>query len=437
MAGAGGAGDGERRPLELLPFPALRFDEDRVGDLAAVTCPPYDVVGREGIARWESAHPYNVVRLVLPRDDAGDDAHEHAARELRAWRRAGVLVRDVRPALYVYEQRLGSALTRGLVGAVSLHEPGEGVVLPHEDVFPGPVADRTALMAATEAQLEPILLTYEGDGPASDVVDRVAAGPADIDTHTADGARHRVWRVTTDADLRTIAEDLRARQALVADGHHRYAAYLALRASRGSTGDDGSTEARTSAGSTGVDHGLALLVDAHRHPLQLAPIHRSVAGITAPDAWLRARPAFHDVYRLRAGEDPLTVLSTARREGPAFAVGDGSAWCLLSRPEPDLLARCLPAERSPAWRGLDASIAHDLVLRRLWGVDDSDPRVDFHHDRAEAVDRARRTGGVALLLAPPPLASVLAVAAAGERMPRKSTSFGPKPRTGLLMRLLG
>jgi uncharacterized protein (DUF1015 family) len=41
-----------------------------------------------------------------------------------------------------------------------------------------------------------------------------------------------------------------------------------------------------------------------------------------------------------------------------------------------------------------------------------------------------------LLLAPPRLEEVLAIAGQGERLPRKSTSFGPKPRTGVLMRLL-
>jgi uncharacterized protein (DUF1015 family) len=31
---------------------------------------------------------------------------------------------------------------------------------------------------------------------------------------------------------------------------------------------------------------------------------------------------------------------------------------------------------------------------------------------------------------------VVELAAAGHRMPRKSTSFGPKPRTGILLRSL-
>jgi uncharacterized protein (DUF1015 family) len=50
------------------------------------------------------------------------------------------------------------------------------------------------------------------------------------------------------------------------------------------------------------------------------------------------------------------------------------------------------------------------------------------------VEAARQTGGCALLLNPTPVGDVAAVAAAGDRMPRKSTLFVPKPATGLLIR---
>jgi uncharacterized protein (DUF1015 family) len=33
--------------------------------------------------------------------------------------------------------------------------------------------------------------------------------------------------------------------------------------------------------------------------------------------------------------------------------------------------------------------------------------------------------------------AVIRIAAHGERVPRKSTSFGPKPRTGLVLRTFG
>ena len=47
-----------------------------------------------------------------------------------------------------------------------------------------------------------------------------------------------------------------------------------------------------------------------------------------------------------------------------------------------------------------------------------------------AVDR--RTADVALLLNPTRLEDVLEIARAGERMPRKSTHFYPKPVSGLV-----
>ena len=60
--------------------------------------------------------------------------------------------------------------------------------------------------------------------------------------------------------------------------------------------------------------------------------------------------------------------------------------------------------------------------------------VSYHHDAGAALRAAVRGGGLAVLLAPVTVESVLDLAADGVRMPRKSTSFGPKPRTGLVLR---
>ena len=167
-----------------------------------MTCPPYDVIGDGGIATWEAADPYNVVRLILPRGSPHGDRYEHAARDLNDWLARGVLRVDSEPALYVYEHSGNAGTAVGLVGAISLHDPADNVVLAHEDVLPGPVADRTELMAATRAQLEPILLTYGGGGPASAAVDAAPLTEPIIATKTADGAQHRIWRLISPPPLR-------------------------------------------------------------------------------------------------------------------------------------------------------------------------------------------------------------------------------------------
>jgi uncharacterized protein (DUF1015 family) len=411
--------------LRLAPIRALRYSAEVVSDLAAVTCPPYDVIGEGGISTWEAADPYNVVRLILPRASPQANRYEHAARDLHGWLAEGVLEVDSEPALYVYEHTGDAGTALGLVGAVSLHDPAENVVLAHEDVFPGPVADRTELMAATGAQLEPILLTYGGSGVASAAVDAALLTEPVIAAETTDGAKHRIWRLTDPATMAEVETDLADRQALIADGHHRYAAYRAMR-DRAVRPDHRAA----------AESGLAMLVDADRHPLRLGSIHRSVAGFPLPEAAAAAARGFHAVVLLPSETEPVHALAEAGQAGPTFVLSDGQQSALLRDPIQAWVDAKLPAGRSRTWRSLDAIIACEYLLPRLFGVDDADPRVAYHHDAREALDRARRLRGVALLLNPATHDDVLAVAAAGERMPRKSTSFGPKPRTGLLMRLL-
>lgn len=401
-----------RPPLRLTPFRATTYAPGT--DLAAVVCPPYDVIG-DRLAAFEAQDPHNIVHLTLPRPGPGDgDRYTVAARSLAAWRESGVLVRDSAPALYVYEHVTPGGAAIGLVGGVGI----DGPVLPHENTFPGPVADRAALMSATRMQLEPILLTYDGGGAASDVVDRTAA-TAPMLEFTVAGQVHRLWRVAEPDALAAIAADLAGRTALIADGHHRFAAYRAVQAADTAL--------------AGADHGLALLVDAARHPLELRGIHRSVGGLSFEDAAAAAAKGF-DVVPLAADDDPTTVLGS--EQGTAFVIGAGPRLALLRSPRPSVLEDAVAADRPEGWRELDAGVLVDVLLAHLWGLDDSDPRVTYHHDGDEALRSAERDAGVAVLTRPPALANVLALAARGERMPRKSTSFGPKPWTGLLMREL-
>jgi hypothetical protein len=107
----------------------------------------------------------------------------------------------------------------------------------------------------------------------------------------------------------------------------------------------------------------------------------------------------------------------------------------LSEPTPAVLDD-IPAEAPPAWRGLDVVLAHHGLFTGLWRRRDDPESVLIAHSVAEALRLARERNGVAVLLRAPSPADVAAVARAGARMPRKSTLFVPKPRTGLVLRPL-
>jgi uncharacterized protein (DUF1015 family) len=425
--------------LSLEPFRAVRYSPERVSGLAEVTSPPYDVIGTAAVGRLLAADPHNVVRLILPRSASGqsggepaqsDGGYADAATTLKEWQADGVLTQDGEPALYAYEQRDagGQVLQRGLIGGLRLSPPGEGVVLPHEDVMPGPVAGRLALMEAVRANLEPIFLMYDGaPGAAVRLVDAAAGSrPPLLDVATEDGLTHRVWAITDPAELGAIAADLAPRRAVIADGHHRYAAYLELQSRMRAAG----------AGRGPWDQGLALLVDSAVYPPRIDAIHRVIPGLSPDFALTAARQGFR-VRPLPGGLDAgLSELAQAGRHGPAFLVGSGENLHLLTDPDPAQLAAAMPEGRTPHWRGLPAAIMQQLLIGRLWGIRDDESTVRVvHHDAAAAARAAAEAGGTAVICNPVRAADVAQVAADGERVPRKSTSFGPKPRTGLLMRI--
>ena len=450
--------------LVLAPFRGIRYARDRVSGIANVTSPPYDVINGGILDQLRAADPHNVVRLILPGQDA--DASKAAAGLLREWLSAGVLIRDRMAALYIYEQRLPvlpgqdgtSCLQRGIIGLVRLGSPESAGILPHENVMPGLVAGRRELMAATQANLEPIFLIYDG-GQFPDATDTVAMPTATevmdgvtderaplVSITTEDGITHRLWRLGDPGEQAAIAADLSGRRALIADGHHRYAAYLQLQ-----------SEMRAAGLGTGPwDYGLAFLVDSAAYPPRLGAIHRVLPGLPPDRAAELAKAAF-TVQDLPAGlslDDARLRLAEAGREGPAFLLAGGPVFRLLSHPDPVQLAGSMPAGTSAPWQGLAASVMQQLLLGRVWGVTDSEQDVLIDHDAADAVwavtgdatatDIAERgagaapaAGGTAVICNPASFEAVIGIAAHGERVPRNSTSFGPKPRTGLVLRTFG
>jgi uncharacterized protein (DUF1015 family) len=428
--------------LRLLPFRAVRYRASDT-ELAALTAPPYDVIDEDERRALEASDPHNVVRLILPRDPsettepaAGQataprdshppsDRYASAAQTFDRWLDDGILGVDEQPALYVYQQsRAGAVIQRGLLGAVVVLPLDGGVILPHENVRTGPVEDRLALMRAMEGNPEPIFLLYDGGGSATTISAATVNTPPLASAQNSDGILHQLWSITDASELAAIATDLAQRQAMIADGHHRYTTYGYLRDALHAAGR----------GAGPWDAGLALLVDDSVATPDIRAIHRVVPGLSFDAATTAAAAAFR-VERLPDGADVGSALALlADEHGPAFVVTDGDAFALLRDPDADRLEAAKPADQTAGWWSLDASIAGMFVMETLWGVSDAAGQVEAEHDPEAALRLAKASAGIGLLLNPAPLAGIMAVAAAGEAMPRKSTLFLPKPRSGIVMR---
>lgn len=409
-----------RSSLELRPFRAVRpaLSADRLG---LVLCPPYDVIDAAERERLAKQDPLNAVRIVLPEAEGGETPYDAAAALLSGWVADGSYRVDATPALYVYEMEAPDGhRTRGLLGAVGLRDPGEGVILPHEDTMAGPVADRLALMTATSANVEPIYLVYDGGGYASSAVAAAGERPPLAQAATPDGVRHRLWAISDPGDLTWIAADLKDRRALIADGHHRYATYRELQ---------GRLAAAHGAGPW--DYGLTLLVDSSAYGPQVHPIHRVVVGLTREsaasrlDGWAQTQPVPDIADGLRRAEDA---------DGFAAVIADRHGAVLVAERDGRLRERTRQVAREPELAELDVTVVHRTLVPTVFGLSDDEETVRYAHSADEALDLAAATEGVAVLLRPTPVVAVARVAAAGLRMPRKSTLFTPKPASGMVMR---
>ena len=225
---------------DVKPFRALRYDEERAGPLESLVAPPYDVISGAERAGYVARSPYNIVHLTLP------DSEEQAARDLHAWRDAGVLVRDEESACWALSQTYvgpdGVERTRnGHVVALRLEPYDRRIVLPHERTHAGPKEGRLRLLRATRTQLEPIFLLHEG-GPA-----RIPERPPDLEA-----GGDCLWRVDTGPDVSEL-------ELLIADGHHRYETALAFH-------DEDGTEASAWM--------MVVLVSTKEEGLTIFPTHR-------------------------------------------------------------------------------------------------------------------------------------------------------------------
>jgi uncharacterized protein (DUF1015 family) len=428
----------------ILPFRGLRYSTQQALDLSLVTAPPYDCISPDQQQTLYDAHPHNIVRLILglesPADTPADNRYTRAAKCLREWLSAGVLTREKRPALYLYEQEFtvagGTLVRRGFVSRVALEEFGKGSIFPHEQTFSGPKEDRLKLLKATHVNLTQVFALYPDEkNEVMSVFDRLPLASPDLQVVDSGGVINRLWIVTDESAASEVAALMHRRPLFIADGHHRYTTALNYRKyliDKGETISDHHPANFTSIMCVSMsDPGLVIL-----------PTHRILENLP-PLAAERMREILKDhfVWHKFTGAEATSgrlEAHLAKCRGVCFGVylRDDQAAYTASLKDPALMDRLAP-DRSPAWRQLDVAVLHRLILERLLpdalgGLKDLSIR--YVHLGSEAFDAVHEsTASAAFLLRPTRIDQVQAIAGSGELMPHKSTYFYPKLLSGLTM----
>ncbi len=436
--------------MEIRPFSAFRYNASIVGDVGACIAPPYDVIDDELRRRLYRQNDYNVVRIIkgqtFPDDNDRDNQYTRAGQYIDLWIAQKALVQDGRESIYVYVQDFEVGRERyrrsGFIALGKLEQFGRSVQ-PHEKTLDGPKADRLKLMHAKAAQFGQIFMLYDDPEKTEDaIISKAAARTALVDFTDDSGTRHRLYAIDDPQDIRQLADMMKSRQAVIADGHHRYETALAY---------------YEQTQNPAASYRMMTFVNMRNPGLVILATHRLVSGLEgfSIDGLIeRLRGAFEvavfDFSDEQGSSGARDAMFAAMKQGldrrrNVFGLYAGSgAFHVLTLKDASAMGAFASQLSAPS-RALDVNVLHKLILERNLGIGEEQlagqTNLTYVKDAGDAVEQSiakvdRGDSQAVFFMNPTRIEQIRSVVATGEKMPQKSTFFYPKIYTGLVVNKL-
>ena len=417
---------------KVTPFRGLRYDSSMVDDMAAVLCPPYDLITPQIQQALMDKHPLNVIHLEAGEglDWSADPAGRYAetSERFEQWIRDGVLRQESEPCFYLVRHGFelgGRERSRlGLVACVGLEEYETRQVLPHEFTEAPAIRDRVTLMESVSANISPIMSIYrDADNELGTIFRLVMAGAPEVDAQDEYGSSTTMWRIVSSDEIAAITRFFERRPVFLADGHHRYEASRQYQHARHAEGVDSQDKAH--------NYVMMTLISFEDPGLVVLPYHRNLSGLSN-EQLARVKDRLLDVFDSEdvGGLTPGELVELVAERGR-----NGRVFAALA-PDGAQLLTLRPSAVGDDWGAMavsEAWVLEEKVLRPELG-DSTLAHLGFLHDHEEAAEGvADGSLQMAFLLKPFPMEAFEEIVSQGQRLPRKSTFFYPKLPTGLVI----
>ena len=419
---------------EIKAFKGMRYSKD-AGEISQLCCPPYDIISDTQRQEFLDTNPNNIIRLELPK---GDEPYKNASEILKMWQDNGVLSKEDKPAIYIYEEEFTAYGVRksikGIIVRVKVEEFSKGIILPHEFTLSKAKEDRFNLMKATNCNFSQIYALYMDEAHTTlNTIDDNSKDDAVLEFTDNDNVTHRLWIVTDEAVIEKLVADFADRKLYIADGHHRYETALNYRNYCRENGISKEGDAQ--------DYQMIYLVDMEHPGLVVFPTHRLVRDLESfnEENILEQCKEYFEVEEKSDVENmkkDLDVLYQQGKKAFGFFCG-GDSWVQLTLKSFDSIKELLP-DLSKASQELDVTVLHTLILEKIFGIDKENManQINLTYTKyfREAIDGVNnKEFQCAFILNPTRVTEIRDVALAGEKMPQKSTYFYPKMITGMVM----
>jgi len=436
--------------MQVGPFKAFRFDAGVVGNVGSCIAPPYDVINSTQQEQLYKKNRHNLVRIIKGKTKASDNGENNhytrAADYLARWIEEGALKQDSAEAIYAYVQDFEVAGTRyqrrSFIALAKLEDFGD-IVKPHEQILHKPMVDRLSLKRATSADFGLVFMLYDDEKKLADGIIEQAAGQQPlIDFVDEQDVRHRLFAINDKQDIKQIVKMMSRKSCIIADGHHRY-----------TTGLTYSKESSNPA----AKYQMLAFANMHQDGLIVLATHRLVGNLEnfqlnkliehLGERFRITKFEFSSAQtKKRAKQDMLERMRAEHdKDESAFGIyGPDNTFYVAVLKDKRTMDSIVP-DMSPAWKTLDVSILHKLILEELLGIDQErlaeGENLQYVKDTPNAINDsiAQVDSGqkqAAFFMNPVKMQQLKLVTEAGERMPQKSTYFYPKVYTGLTINKL-
>lgn len=404
---------------KISPFRALRPTPDHAERLASR---PYDVLNSTEAREEAKENEFSFLHITKSEIDLPEETDVHggevylkAQENLDRFINEGILLREERPAYYIYQLIMDGREQTGLVCTSAISDYYSGKIKKHEFTRPEKEQDRINHIRTTRAQTGNVFLAYRDVAEMNSIISNWKMNhPPLYDFMAGDGIHHTIWAITDEKTInditRTFMEQVPA--TYIADGHHRAAS-----AAKVSDLLPESEEAK---------YFLTTIFPASE--LKILDYNRVVTdlnGLTTEEFLSRLSTNF-EVKKSKEAVRPSRLHE--------FGMYLDKQWYILT-------ARDGSFANDPIGV-LDVTVLSNHVLDGILGIRDqrTDPRVDFVGGIRGLQELEKRVDSgsmkAAFSLYPVTIEQLFDIADSGNVMPPKSTWFEPKLRDGLLTHMI-
>ncbi len=435
----------------IKAFNGYRYNHEKIKDLGSVMAPLYDTISDDERDMYINANEHNIIRIskgvATENDNENNNIYTRAADYLNKWIRDDILIRDEKPSLYLYEQRVNyndtMFVNHGIVSLLELSELQDNEVLTCELPSVTATQDRYNLLSSINANVDMISCMYiDPEKNLSSLFTKISDRTPDMEFTTEEKVieamtTHKIWTITDTDTIDFITESMKNKTLFITDGHNRYATALEYK-KYCKENDKNYNE------NSGCNYIMSWSTNAYGNRMVQLPVHRLLTNekkfnedffIACAQDNFKIEKIIVDTSFDNITETMKKLIQTSRMETKFGVYCGGNYFYRLTLTDKKIMKKILP-DKSSAYGNLDVTVFNKLILEDILNIkkEDYDKYIKYTK-RATKGTAAVNNKEVSCLfiLNPVKAEQIREVALSGDVMPDRSIYIFPKPETGVII----